>query len=110
MILCNVEIKMPSGDLSAAVKSAVSAALAEMGDNVCATAKANCPVRTGRLRRSLRVDPGEGCVYVGTDVYYGKYVELGTCRMRAQPYLMPALQENRGGFGDILAKHIKNLV
>lgn len=109
MILATIELKMPSGNLSAAIKSALPAALAEMGNNVCTAAKARCPVRTGNLRDSLEVQPGDGYVDVGTAVDYGKYVELGTCRMRAQPYLMPALEENQGSFGDILVKHLGSL-
>lgn len=109
MVLATVELKMPSGNISAAIQSALSAALAEMGNNVCASAKAKCPVRTGNLRDSLEVQAGDGYVDVGTAVDYGKYVELGTCKMRAQPYLMPALQENQNGFGEILQRHIGNL-
>lgn len=33
---------------------------------------------------------------IGTNIEYGPYVELGTSRMRAQPYLRPALDEKRG--------------
>lgn len=109
MVLATVEIKMPSDNISAAIKSALTAALSEMGNAVCASAKARCPVRTGNLRDSLGVQSGDGYVDVGTAVDYGKYVELGTCRMRAQPYLMPALEENQGSFGDILAKYLGNL-
>lgn len=32
---------------------------------------------------------------IGTNIEYGPYVELGTSRMRAQPYLRPALDEKR---------------
>ena len=33
---------------------------------------------------------------VGTNIEYGPYVELGTSKMRAQPYLRPAFDEKRG--------------
>lgn len=33
---------------------------------------------------------------VGTNVHYAPYVEFGTSRMRAQPYLRPSAQEVRG--------------
>ena len=32
---------------------------------------------------------------IGTNIEYGPYVELGTSRMRAQPYLRPALDEKK---------------
>lgn len=58
-------------------------------------AKSICPVDTGRLRSSidhqLGSDGASLFVRVGTDVEYAAYVELGTRRMSAQPYLTPAL-------------------
>lgn len=45
-------------------------------------AKAKCPVDTGNLRNSIThkvVEDGSDVIcYVGTDVEYGPYVELGT--------------------------------
>lgn len=59
-------------------------------------AKRLCPVDTGRLRSSITNELGtdaEGLVAViGTDVEYAPYVELGTSRMAAQPFLLPALE------------------
>lgn len=58
-------------------------------------AKGICPVDTGRLRSSigheLGSDGGSLFVRVGTNVEYAPYVELGTRRMSAQPFLTPAL-------------------
>ncbi|GEM_PF-2176184 len=50
------------------------------------------PVLTGALRSSLRIIriPAENRVIVGTDIGYGKFVEFGTSRMSAQPFLYPA--------------------
>ena len=50
-------------------------------------------VRTGRLRNSLThsVAMNEKAVYIGSAVEYAAYVELGTSRMRARPYLRPAV-------------------
>lgn len=63
-------------------------------------AKRLCPVDTGRLRASIthglaRDDAGI-FGWVGTDVEYAPYVELGTSRMAARPYLRPALAEALG--------------
>lgn len=58
-------------------------------------AKRRCPVDTGRLRASithaLERDAGGLVGTVGTDVEYAPFVELGTSRAQAQPYLRPAL-------------------
>lgn len=53
-------------------------------------------VRTGLLRSSIRttepnVDQLSIYVDVGSDVYYSSYVEKGTDRAPAYPYLRPAI-------------------
>lgn len=67
------------------------------GIRVSNQAKVNCPVDTGRLRASIGVSQSfdtEGAVTtVGSDVFYSLFVEAGTSRQRAQPYLRPALNE-----------------
>lgn len=56
-------------------------------------------VRTGRLRGSItwRLGQDELGLYadIGTNVEYGPYVELGTSRMAARPFLVPALPAAR---------------
>lgn len=39
--------------------------------------------------------PGYVTVYVGTNLEYARWVEFGTTRMAAQPFLRPAIDENR---------------
>lgn len=70
-------------------------------------AKQKCPVKTGTLKRSIRpvialekgkaeiVAGGEAGVVpgVGTPIEYAAYVELGTRKQAAQPYLRPAVEE-----------------
>lgn len=77
----------------------VGAFLARKGVRGEAVAKRLCPVDTGRLRASITHRLGrdsEGLfVDVGTDVEYAPYVELGTSRMAARPYLRPALDAMR---------------
>lgn len=77
----------PTGD--------VAKALTRTTVRVEATAKRLCPVDTGRLRASvthaLSRDAQGLLGVVGTDVEYAPYVELGTTRMGAQPFLRPAL-------------------
>lgn len=56
-------------------------------------------VRTGRLRASITHRPGVDAlgpyVDVGSAVLYAPYVELGTSRMAARPFLRPALEAAR---------------
>jgi hypothetical protein len=59
-------------------------------------------VRTGRLRGSITWRLGQDglspYVDVGSAVVYAAYVELGTRRMAARPYLRPALEAARATF------------
>jgi HK97 gp10 family phage protein len=82
-------------------------ALIELAEQIVDDAKALCPVDTGSLRRSIRYerDPdgsiviaagGGGVVNPRTrrEVDYAAYVEFGTSRSPAQPFLQPALEKN----------------
>lgn len=63
-------------------------------------AKRMCPVDTGRLRASITHETeksGDEVIgRVGTNVEYGVYVEYGTSKMSAKPYLRPSLEKNKG--------------
>lgn len=70
--------------------------LARRAVKVEATAKRLAPVDTGRLRSSITHEvttDSKGLVaFVGTNVEYAIFVELGTRFQRPQPYLRPALR------------------
>lgn len=62
-------------------------------------AKRLCPVDTGRLRSSISHEmtaDGKGLVgFVGTNVEYAIFQELGTRFQRGTPFLRPALRAAR---------------
>lgn len=49
-------------------------------------------------------------VHVGSNVEYAAYQELGTVKMRAQPYLRPAIEENKEYFRNILESELKKVL
>lgn len=78
----------------------------KMGIGVTSQAKGLCPVDTGRLRNSityktsssrgpgipiLTVKPKSNEIFVGTGVSYGPYIEFGTRKQKAQPFIQPAI-------------------
>ena len=65
------------------------------------------PVDTGRLKNSITHDPVTGNeVYIGSDVEYAAYVEIGTSRMGGRHYLKRAGDSHRDEYADILAKYL----
>ena len=54
-------------------------------------------------------DDGEITVYVGTNVEYAPYQELGTSRMDARPFLRPAFENNQDEIKQIIEKCCKEL-
>ena len=63
------------------------------------------PVKTGTLRRSIHTEmTGPTTAHVFPDVAYGVYVEYGTHRMAARPYLTPAAEAARPGFVAAMSK------
>lgn len=102
---------MPAGlvDNSALVKKAskeaIQVALRVIGGKAEGYAKALCPVGTpestgipgymgGTLRNSITHDQIDETAYVGTNVFYAPYVELGTVKMAPRPYLRPAISDH----------------
>ena len=75
-------------------------------------AKILAPVDTGRLMNSITHDVNEADIsarvgipprFDNTSMMYGVYVELGTSKMAAQPYLRPALEKNVGKIERLLS-------
>jgi len=67
--------------------------LQSWASDVKAAAMRNAPVRTGHLRSSIYAKIKDWIAEIGAEATYALFVELGTRRMRAQPYLYPAIQE-----------------
>ena len=107
-------MKVTLDDHSDEVLSALDAALAR-GLEKCGLvaegyAKKLCPVDTGNLRNSITHVTGYGAkaVYIGTNVEYARYVEMGTSRHKEQPYLRPAAQNHIGQYRAIIENELRN--
>lgn len=88
------------------INSAIGIALEEIGLLAENHAAKKCPVDTGNLRASIthEVDTGDNAAYIGTNVEYAPYVELGTSRQKAQPFLRPAASEHGAQYRQVLEK------
>lgn len=54
-----------------------------------------CPVDTGYLKSTGYIRVNGNDVEVGYEADYASYVEFGTYKMAAQPYLRPAIDEHQ---------------
>lgn len=117
-------------------ESAAIRALERCGSQAEGYAKDLAPVDTGNLRNSIshRVDEEERAAYIGTNVEYAPYVELGTGKYaeggggrptpwtyqddngvwhwtagnKAQPFLKPAVADHAKTYSNIIKSELEN--
>ena len=106
----SVEIHDNSREIANDIKSALLRWLETCGLVAEGYAKKLAPVDTGNLRNSIthEVDDGEPAVYIGTNVEYAPYQELGTIHIKAQPFLKPAVADHANEFRKIFENELKN--
>lgn len=129
-----VEFTDNSKEVLAAFQEAAARALEKCGLVGEGHAKKLCPVDTGRLRNSIShtVDEEEPAAYIGTNLEYAPYVELGTGKytdggrptpwvyqddkgnwhmtngQKAQPFLKPAVADHTRTYHNIIENEMKN--
>lgn len=84
-----------------ALPEQIGQALEAIGLTAERYAKEICPVDTGRLRASISHARDDNAAYIGTNVEYAPYVELGTSIRRAKPYLRPAAEDHSDEYKEI---------
>lgn len=97
-----LEIVDNSTLVGAELEAAVKKALMLCGETAKAYSKKLCPVDTGNLRNSIDYQVSESTMQIGTNVEYAEYVECGTVKQDAQPYLQPALAQNADKYTSII--------
>lgn len=88
----------------------ILAGLERIGERARDHAREEVPYRTGNLHDSIgySVSSSDKTVTVGTDVHYASYVELGTWKMPARPYLRPAIVNHTAEYRAILENALQN--
>lgn len=101
-----VKITINDEALMRVITNRVEKILTSAGSFVKSAARRNVPVDTGDLLNSIDTKQAsnleasgaligfESVVRIGSDLHYAAYVEAGTPKMSAQPYLRPALMES----------------
>lgn len=98
-------------DIIDAMKSGSATGTRDAAEFIKDRAQQLVPVDTGRLRDSIRVNeigPRSYTVGPGDEVEYADYVEFGTSRMAAQPYMRPAAEMARREFPRRVARQIQS--
>ena len=90
-------------------KEALSNTIAYGADIIEKRSKQIVPVRTGFLRDSIRKIVKKFKAIIGPTAIYGGWVEYGTWKMNAQPYMRPALDEAKIKIRNYLKKAIKRI-
>lgn len=65
-------------------------------------------VDTGRLRDSISHAKDDGAAYIGTNVEYAPYVEFGTYRKGARPFLRNAVANHSDDYKRIIESGLKS--
>ena len=132
--IAEVKITDNSDEILSRMDTAMEAALEKIGLVAERYAKNLCTVVTGRLRNSITHattsypgigtyqdnagnefndatadgTPEKNVVYIGTNVEYAPYVELGTTRSKAKPYLKPAVVDHAEKYKKIFKDSMEN--
>lgn len=106
----DVRITDNSAEVLKALGEQLGAALEAVGLKAEGYAKRLAPVDTGRLRNSIShaVSEDENATYIGTNVEYAPYVELGTSRTKEHPFLKPAVTDYQDEYIQIVKQYLKN--
>jgi len=98
----SVKFNLHTEEFEAKVRAAAKAALKDIVIDVAQESKENSPKLTGNNMRSINWEMGpggdlgldelQGTVFSTSG--YGGYLETGTVKMAAQPYMKPAVDRN----------------
>ena len=92
------------------IKTLYERTIAYAADRMEIEAKAKVPVRTGRLQNSIRqwvIPDGRA---MGPNTPYDIYVEFGTSRMKAQPYIRPSIDNTKKLISQFMMRQYKTVM
>lgn len=79
-------------------------AITEVNKLVYDAPESSSYVRTGRLKNSITHASDDSKAYVGTNLSYAPYVELGTSKMAPRPFLKNAILNYQDDYKRIIKK------
>ncbi len=90
----------------------VAQTLAESAEALAENAKARAPFKTGELRESISVEASEDglLLEVIADAPHAPLVEFGTRKLPAQPFMVPAAEEEFPKIREALIKTLNRAI
>lgn len=106
------EARQALAKLGPEIKATASRELRTTAHDIENRAKQIVPVDTTFLQKSIGVTAGNGglTAVIGPYANYAAYVEYGTSKMKAQPYMRPAFDAEAPKLGDRLEQAIQGLI
>lgn len=90
----NVSYDGFAASLADMIEERVAEGVASAARVISEEARQRCPVDTGNLRDSISVETDGQKAVVTATADYAAYVEFGTSKAAAQPFLVPAILES----------------
>ena len=100
--------KANTDEVLAALKMAKKRGLEAIGLTAEGHAKKETPVDTGRLRNSINHATDDDAAYIGTNVEYAPYVELGARGRQGKHMLQRAASEHTDEYKRLMEDSMKN--
>ena len=104
----SVTIKDNTQQVLSALEKAKKQGLEAIGMTAEGHAKKNTPVDTGRLRNSITHTADSNAAYIGTNIEYAPYVELGARSRKPVHMLTRAATEHKAEYKQIMEDALKN--
>lgn len=121
--ISDVQFKSHTADVKKAAETQIMAWLEAIGEDAAHTAAEKAPVDTGRLKNSISwatnvsfgggsstplATPEKNSIYIGTNVPYAVYQELGTSRgIAGKHYLQFGATAHAAEYGRLLEQALK---
>lgn len=104
----SIEFKDNTKEVLSALEKAKKRGLEAIGLVAEGYAKEETPVDTGRLRNSISHTADEDAAYIGTNVEYAPYVELGARGRAPIHFLKKAATEHTAEYKELMEASMKN--
>ena len=105
-----VDYKDNSQQILSAMEKGIKNGLEAIGLTAETYAKKATPVDTGRLRNSISHTVDGEAAYIGSNVEYAPYVELGTSRAKAHHMLQKAATEHSAEYKRLAEDAVYNAI